>query len=166
MLPKDVIPEERIRLAYPAASKKRALETVADLLASGQSSFSAAVVFEKLLERERLGSTGLANGIALPHARFQGVSKASGAFLRLEEGIDFDAVDEQPVDLIFALLVPENATQEHLDLLAHLASLFRDPEFCSRIRQAHTVEEVHSLLTTGSDDVAPDSSTGSVRLPA
>lgn len=167
MLPKEVITQERINLSHPAASKKKALEAAAELLASGQSSLSAAFVFEKLLERERLGSTGLANGIALPHARTQGISNASGAFIRLEAGVDFDSVDEQPVDLIFALLVPEHATQEHLDLLANLASLFRDPYLCNQIRQAETPEEILYLLTASQDDdPASDNSSGSVRLPA
>ena len=136
MLPRDVISEDQVYLSHPATSKKKALEAAADLLASAESSLSAALVFEKLLERERLGSTGLANGIALPHARTQGVTRASGAFLRLQEAVDFDSVDEQPVDLIFALLVPEHATQEHLDLLGNLARLFRDPYICNQFRQA------------------------------
>lgn len=167
MLPKDVINKEQVCLGHPAASKKKALEAAADLLASGQNTLSAALIFEKLLERERLGSTGLANGIALPHARAQGLTQARGAFLTLDTGVDFDAMDEKPVDLIFALLVPDNATQEHLNLLAALAGLFRDPHLCKQIREASTIDQIIHLLTESPDNnAASDNSPGSVRLPA
>ncbi|MCW8908198.1 MAG: PTS sugar transporter subunit IIA, partial [Sedimenticola sp.] len=92
--------------------------------------------FDKLLERERLGSTGLGNGIALPHARMAGVGEARGAFVQLQSKADFDAIDRQPVDLVFGLLVPEQATEEHLQLLARLATLFSDDSFCERLRKA------------------------------
>jgi len=136
MFPADFLTVERISAANPAASKKRVLEEIAGLLASASEELSQGAVFDKLLERERLGSTGLGNGIALPHARMAGVSEARGAFLQLQSKADFDAIDRQPVDLVFGLLVPEQATEEHLQLLARLATLFSDNSFCERLRKA------------------------------
>lgn len=136
MFPANFISVERISAANPAASKKRVLEEVAGLLASASEELNQGSVFDKLLERERLGSTGLGHGIALPHARVAGVTEARGAFVQLQTGADFDALDKQPVDLVFGLLVPEEATEEHLQLLAKLATLFSDEAFCKRLRKA------------------------------
>ncbi len=136
MFPANFISVERISAANPAASKKRVLEEVAELLASSSDELTQGNVFDKLLERERLGSTGLGHGIALPHARVAGVTEARGAFVQLQSAADFDALDQQPVDLVFGLLVPEEATEEHLQLLAKLATLFSDQAFCQRLRQA------------------------------
>ncbi len=136
MFPVNFLTVERISAANPAASKKRVLEEVAKLLASTSEELTQGAVFEKLLERERLGSTGLGQGIALPHARMAGVEEACGAFIQLESKADFDAIDQQPVDLVFGLLVPEEATEAHLQLLAKLATLFSDSNFCDRLRQA------------------------------
>jgi len=140
MFPDDLLSGNRIRLASGASSKKRVLEEVAELFATSVPELTPEKarekVFNKLLERERLGSTGLGQGIALPHARMKGISEARGALLRLKSGIDFDAIDGQPVDLVFALLVPEQATDQHLQLLAMLAARFSDPEPCRHIRDA------------------------------
>ncbi len=136
MIPDDFLTLDRIRLDNGAGSKKRVLEEVAGLLAAAVPGLSPEQVFDKLLERERLGSTGLGQGIALPHARMKGVSESRGALLRLAKGVEFDAIDGQPVDLVVGLLVPEQATDEHLQLLASLASRFSDPAQCERLRQA------------------------------
>jgi PTS system nitrogen regulatory IIA component len=136
MFPANFISAERISAANPAGSKKRILEELAGLLATASEELNQGTVFDKLLERERLGSTGLGHGIALPHARVAGVTQARGAFLQLQSGADFDAMDGQPVDLVFGLLVPEAATEEHLQLLAKLATLFSDEAFCQRLREA------------------------------
>jgi len=140
MFPDNLLSNDRIRFASQATSKKRALEEVAELFATSVPELTPEKakeqVFSKLLERERLGSTGLGQGIALPHARMKGISEARGALLRLTSGIDFDAIDGQPVDLVFALLVPDQATDQHLQLLAMLAARFSDPEQCRRIREA------------------------------
>lgn len=146
MLPQGFLQPRQISLSHPAASKKKALEAVSELLASGGGMLTADLIYEQILERERLGSTGLTHGIALPHARMKGLSQAKGAFLRLHRGVDFDALDDQPVDLIFALLVPESSTQEHLDLLAKLAGMFNDASLCEQIRQAAEVERILNLL--------------------
>ncbi|HHH38829.1 MAG TPA: PTS sugar transporter subunit IIA, partial [Sedimenticola sp.] len=134
---------ERVSAHHPAGSKKRLLEAAGALLAGAVEGLEPGQVFERLLERERLGSTGMGQGIALPHARMAGVERAVGTLIQLDKGIDFDAIDGQPVDLVFALLVPEQATGEHLDILAGLARLFSDPAFASRLREA---EDAAGLL--------------------
>ncbi len=150
MFPDDLLSSDRIRLDSHAGSKKRVLEEVAELFAPAVPGMalekSGEKVFNKLLERERLGSTGLGQGIALPHARMPGITEARGALLRLAAGIDFDAIDGQPVDLVFALLVPEQATDQHLQLLAMLATHFSDPQRCQRLREATDPEAVLRLF--------------------
>jgi nitrogen PTS system EIIA component len=104
------------------------------------------MVFERLLERERLGSTGLGHGVALPHARVKEVSEVLGAFIRTARGVDYDASDGEPVDLAFALLVPETATEEHLQLLAHLAGRFSEAATRANLRKADSPAAILDLL--------------------
>lgn len=146
MLTPDLIPPERIRCGVQVASKKRLIETLAELLATAHPRLQTATVFEHLIERERLGSTGLGHGIALPHARIEHISQAVGAFVQTVQGVDYDAADGQPVDLAFALLVPETANEEHLRLLAHLATLFSNPEVRARLRAAQGSDQVLAAL--------------------
>ncbi len=146
MLMPELITPERIRCGVEVASKKRLIETLAELLASGHPRLQAESVFEHLIERERLGSTGLGYGVALPHARMTQVGEAIGSFVRTTHGIDYDAVDGQPVDLAFALLVPDTANDEHLRLLAHLATLFSDPNIRAQLREARANEEILRVL--------------------
>jgi PTS system nitrogen regulatory IIA component len=146
MLPQGILELVNISVADPASSKKRILEKAAQLLAANTEEPAAEQIFERLLERERLGSTGLAGGVALPHARMPGIHESRGAFLRLQEPVDFDALDGQPVDLVFALLVPEEATEEHLQLLARLAAMFNDKELRDQLRVAEA-EEALAILT-------------------
>ncbi|QIK39055.1 PTS IIA-like nitrogen regulatory protein PtsN [Caldichromatium japonicum] len=147
MMPELIAPE-RIRCALEVASKKRLIETLAELLASAHPRLQTETVFEHLIERERLGSTGLGYGVALPHARIAQISDAVGAFVRTNRGIDYDATDGQPVDLAFALLVPDTANDEHLRLLAHLATLFSDPDIRAQLRKATSSDEVLRVLNT------------------
>jgi len=142
MFPPDFIDAERIGCRLDIGSKKRVLERLGELLASGAPDLSPEQVFEHLLERERLGSTGLGHGIALPHARMPEVEKAVGAFVQLHEGVDFDAIDDRPVDLAFALLVPQEATEEHLQLLAKLAAMFSNEMLCKNLRNAADAAEL------------------------
>lgn len=142
MFSEDFINSDRISCGNPATSKKRALQSLGELLAQSTPELSPNDTFDKLLERERLGSTGLGHGIALPHARVTGIDQAYGALIQLETSVDFDAIDNQPVDLIFGLLVPESATKEHLQLLAHLASMFSNAGFSEKLRQATQPEEI------------------------
>ena len=142
MFPPDFIDADRIGCRLEVASKKRVLEHLGGLLASSAPNLMSEAVFDRLLERERLGSTGLGHGIALPHARMPEVKKAVGAFVQLVDGVDFDAVDDQPVDLAFALLVPQEATEEHLQLLAKLAAMFNNTQFCDMLREAGDQQQI------------------------
>jgi len=104
-------------------------------------------ILESLLQRERLGSTGLGKGIAIPHARVADCKQTLAAFLHVEQGIDYDAMDKKPVDLFFALIVPEDATQEHLEFLAQLAEMFNSNDFCQKLRETDDCREKYTLLS-------------------
>jgi PTS system nitrogen regulatory IIA component len=142
----DLITVDRIACDSEATSKKRALELVSALIARGETGLGEAEVFDSLLARERLGSTGLGHGVALPHGRVKTSDRTVGAFVRLKSGVDFDAVDREPVDLLFAMLVPEHSTDEHLELLAHLAEMFSDADMRRKLREAADAEAVKSLI--------------------
>lgn len=128
-------------------SKKRVLEYLSQLIAARQNDLTPTEVFENLVARERLGSTGLGHGVAIPHARVKNLDGPVCAFVRLKQGVDFDAMDSQPVDLLCALLVPEKSTEEHLELLALLAEMFSDAEYCQQLRSSGNEEELHELLS-------------------
>jgi PTS system nitrogen regulatory IIA component len=146
MFPDGFITEKRIGANLEASSKKRVLEQLGQRLAETVPALTQDMVFDALLERERLGSTGLGKGIALPHARMTQVAKAVAAFIQLPKGVDFDAIDGQPVDLAFAMLVPKEATQEHLQLLAQLAKMFSDSDFCNALRHADSAKKLLQLI--------------------
>ena len=128
-------------------SKKRALEYLAELLAKESSKADAFEIFQHLTEREKLGSTSLGHGVAIPHARTSDSDRAIGAFIKLEHGIDFDSPDNQPTDLLFALMVPEHYTDEHLEILSELASRFSDEGLCHSLRTSSDSEELYKRLT-------------------
>jgi PTS system nitrogen regulatory IIA component len=146
MFPPHFIVAGRIGDSLEINSKKRLLQILGELLASADPGLSPECVFERLLERERLGSTGLGHGVALPHARMKEVTEAVGAFVRLREGVDFDAVDDEPVDLAFALLVPAEANEMHLQLLSQLASIFSDERLRQELRRAVSREQILALM--------------------
>ena len=146
MFPENFLTLDRISLKSGAGSKKRILEETGALLASAIPGLTSEQVFDKLLERERLGSTGLGQGIALPHARIEGVETACGALIRLQSGVDFDAMDDKAVDIVFGLMVPQQATEEHLQLLAKLATLFSNKKFCTRLRAIDNSREMLELI--------------------
>jgi PTS system nitrogen regulatory IIA component len=127
----------------PGVSKKRIFETAASFICEDQSTFEADEVYSKLLARERLGSTALGDGIAIPHCRVSSCEEAVGTLITLDQGIDFDAPDNAAVDILFLLLVPEEAQQEHLNILAGLAQLLSQHEFCQNLRAAHSNEELY-----------------------
>ena len=143
----DILTRERVLCNVNLASKKAALETLANLMAAADNTLSSHQAFDSLLARERLGGTGLGNGVALPHGRVQNRVATTAAFVKLQQGVDYDAVDRQPVDLIFALLVPEDSTQEHLQILAQLAGMFDQPAFLARLRQEDSGITLYQLLT-------------------
>ncbi len=151
MFPNGFLLQERIGCNVEAASKKRVLEQLGQRLAESVPELTQDLVFDALLERERLGSTGLGKGIALPHARMALVDHAMGAFIKLNEGVDFDAIDGEPVDLAFAMLVPEEATDEHLQMLSTLAHMFSDSAFCTQLRQAESDQELFRLIIRRED---------------
>ncbi len=143
----DILDASRIVCGVEKSSKKAALEATATLLASASDSLSQGQVFDTLLSRERLGSTGLGNGIALPHGRLKNGDMTIGAFVRLKSGIDYDATDKQPVDILFALLVPEESTEEHLQILARIAEKFSQADLQTKLRTEDNIEALFALLT-------------------
>ena len=144
----DILTVERIAIDVDANSKKGVLEELARLAASGPpEELTPAQAFDGLIGRERLGSTGLGNGIAIPHGRIDHLTATRGAFLRSSKPIDFDAIDGEPVDLFFALFVPADTTEEHLAVLSMLAESFSDQRIVDRLRTLDSRESIHALLT-------------------
>jgi len=142
----DLLTPARVLAGAKATSKKRLLEQLAQLLAEGDADRERAL-FDSLCQRERLGSTGLGHGVAIPHGRTSALEVATGVFVRLSEPVDFGASDGQPVDLIFALAVPEHFTQQHLVLLSQLAEMFADETFRDRLRAAADTEALFHLVS-------------------
>ena len=145
----DFLSLERIRLDVDATSRKRVLETLGALLAGADETLSERLVSNGLFAREKLGSTGIGFGVAIPHARIPQLGRALGAFLKVEHGIDFDAPDGRPVDLIFALAVPEESTEEHLEILAVLAKQLSVERLREQLRSARSPQEAWALLCDG-----------------
>ena len=141
-----LLANENIVLDLDASSKKRVFEHVGLLFENNQGIASSAV-FESLFAREKLGSTGLGQGIAIPHGRIKGLKGATGAFLRLAAPVPFDSPDGRPVSLLFVLLVPEQATEQHLQILSELAEKFSDPTCREGLSNAASAEEIRQLLT-------------------
>ncbi|MDR9436579.1 MAG: PTS IIA-like nitrogen regulatory protein PtsN [Thiohalophilus sp.] len=143
----DFLSPERVVCGSSASSKKRVLELLSELLATDQQEADSTEIFESLISRERLGGTGIGYGVAIPHGRLKNCDHATAAFVQLKQPIDFDAIDKQPVDLLFALIVPEESSEEHLKLLAMLAGMFNDDEFRQRARQCPNNDSMHQLLS-------------------
>ena len=141
----SLLPAANILLDVDAASKARLFEAVGALLEANHR-LPHDIVVDSLLAREKLGSTGLGQGIAIPHGRIKGLAEAQGAFVRLKHPIPFDAPDAKPVAQIFVLLVPEHATEQHLQLLSELAQMFSDRRFRDRIADAADVATLHALF--------------------
>lgn len=137
---------EAVKVVSSASSKKRLLQDVADL-ASAAYGLEALVANESLVEREGLGPTGVGNGVALPHARMDGLTEVVGTFILLERPVDFDAVDRQPVDLVFALFAPKDAGAEHLKSLAAVSRTLRDAAVCSKLRANPDPATLYMILT-------------------
>ncbi len=130
----------------PVSSKKRLFEQ-AGLLFENQDGIARSVVFESLFARERLGSTALGQGVAIPHGRIKSLKEAQGALLRLAQPVPFDAPDGQPVGLVFVLLVPEKATEKHLQILSELAQMFSDKALRDAMAHAPDAAALHQLVT-------------------
>ena len=141
----DILPLQNILLDLDVGSKKRLFEQ-AGLALENEAGVPRSEVFDCLFAREKLGSTGLGQGVAIPHGRHACVKKATGAFIRTKEPVAFHAPDGKPVSLIFTLLVPENATGEHLEILSKLAGRFSQKAVREALMSATSAEEVRKLL--------------------
>jgi PTS system nitrogen regulatory IIA component len=144
LTPNAVIPGLR------SGSKKQSLQDLAKIAAQ-ITGVDERQIFEVLLERERLGTTGVGNGIAIPHGKLAGLDRLYGVFARLDKPIDFEAMDEQPVDLMFLLLAPEGAGADHLKALARVSRQLRDGAFCDKLRGSDSRDALYALLTQDSD---------------
>jgi len=125
-----------------APSKKRIIENLSQLLARNTKTTSADTIFQALFERERLGSTGLGKGVAIPHARIPGINHTIAAMMTLASPVSYDSADNKSVDIVFGLLVPEDENEQHLEQLAQLVTLFRDPKICTTLRKANSAAQV------------------------
>ncbi len=131
------------------------MDLLSELLATGQPALGAGAIAASLIEREELCSTGLCRGVAIPHGRLKNCTRATGAFLKLEQGVDFNATDRKPVDMLFAFIVPEQHIDEHLEILALLAHLFSDRELCAQLRRSTQASDVFELMSHWQAQHAP-----------
>lgn len=142
----NLIKIDQIQLNNPASSRKKALEAISQIMTDNYPEYNTNKVFETLVERERLGSTGIGHGVALPHGRLTECTDTVGVFISLSEGVDYDSIDKEPVKLLFALLIPDHSTEEHLQILAKLAKFFRDPVNRQKLENATSSETVYNLI--------------------
>lgn len=144
----DILTPECVLVSVRATSKKQALQELARQ-ASHATGIAERTIFDVLLERERLGTTGVGRGIAIPHGKLPELDRLFGVFATLDQPVDFDSVDDQPVDLVFLLLAPESAGADHLKALARISRLMRDPGLCDRLRTVSDPGELFKLITAG-----------------
>lgn len=149
----DVLKLEAIRVTNSVTSKKRLFQDLAELAAAAHG-IDADLAVDALQERESLGPTGVGHGVALPHARLDGIEKVCGAFIRLEKPFDYGSVDRAPVDLVFALFAPRDAGVEHLKALALVSRTLRDPATCNKLRANEETEKLFAILTAHPDSKA------------
>lgn len=136
---------QRIFLDTEISSKKKLLELIAITVAE-QTDSPQSCIYNGLLDRERLGSTGLGQGFAVPHARLSDLDQTLGCFFRLKDAVNFEAPDNLPVDLVFTIIIPEEATEEHLMILSSLANIFSKPDVCEAIRNAQSSDEITRII--------------------
>lgn len=142
----EIIKPESVIAKLKATSKKQALQELATC-ASGVTSIQERDIFDVLIERERLGTTGVGNGVAIPHGKLPELKKLHGFFAKLDNPINFDSIDDRPVDLIFLLLAPENAGADHLKALAKISRVLRDEKMCQKLRGSDSSEAIFAMLT-------------------
>jgi len=142
----DILSPESVVSNLKVTSKKQALQELSKRIAD-LAELENRDVFEILLDREKLGTTGVGNGIAIPHGKLEHLDKLHGLFARLERPVEFDSIDERPVDLIFLLLAPESAGADHLKALAQVSRLLRDKSMCEKLRGSDSAEALYALLT-------------------
>ncbi len=143
----SLLSRQRVSIGLPVANKESLFTKVGALLHEGAGEVDTDLAAAALVAREQLGSTGIGGGVALPHGRVKGLTAAIGAFCTLQSTLDFDAIDQKPVNMVFALLVPEEASDEHLKILAELAGLFSNKAWRERLLAARTSEELYDRLT-------------------
>lgn len=141
-----IIRPAAVKVMANVSSKKRLFQELGEIVASAYG-LDADAAFNALQEREALGPTGVGHGVALPHARMPGLEKVVGAFVRIEKPLDFDAVDRQPVDLVFALFAPDGSGVEHLKALALVSRTMRDAAICAKLRANDDPDTLHTILT-------------------
>jgi len=151
---KDFISEEGMVFAPSVTSKKAALEKLSESLAYQNSDLSKNKVLDALLAREKLGSTSLGEGVAIPHCRMHDLDSIYVAMLKLEEGIEYEAIDEKPVYFLFSLIVPEDANEDHLELLANLAELLDNEPLRNSIQNSSNAKELHQILSQDPKNLA------------
>jgi PTS system nitrogen regulatory IIA component len=149
----DLVAPKAIIPALKVNNKKQAMQELS-ARAAGLTGQSERVIFDILMQREKLGSTGVGNGIAIPHGKLPNLGKLFGLFARLDRPIDFEALDGQPVDLIFLLLAPEGAGADHLKALARVARLLRDADVAHKLRQSRDAEALYAVLALPSASAA------------
>ena len=149
----DIVAQDAVIPALKVNGKKQAIQEIA-ARAAALSGHNERVIFETLLQREKLGSTGIGHGIAIPHGKLPKLDKLFGLFARLHRPIDFESLDGQPVDLIFLLLAPEGAGADHLKALAQVARLLRDPDIAHKLRESRDAEALYAVLTLPSSAAA------------
>ncbi|MFZ1815210.1 MAG: PTS IIA-like nitrogen regulatory protein PtsN [Rhizobiaceae bacterium] len=142
----DLLGPGDIIAALKSSSKRQLLQDLSEK-AEAKTGIPARQIFDTLLQRERLGSTGVGNGIAIPHGKLPGLTKISAIFARLDKAIDYEALDDQPVDIIFLLLAPEGAGADHLKALARIARVMREPDMVSKLRHTSEANALYALLT-------------------
>ena len=142
----DLLTPNAILPSLHAQSKKQVLQEVC-AAAARLTLRSEREIFDTLLQRERLGSTGVGQGVAIPHGKLRGLDRLVGVFARLSRPVDFDSLDDQPVDLVFVLLAPEGAGADHLKALARIARILRDPAMAQKLRTAQDASGIYSVLT-------------------
>lgn len=142
----DIIAPDAVAIANDVNSKKRALEELATLLAQQCEGVAARDIFTALINREKLGSTGLGSGVGIPHGRIGGATKAVGAVIKLPSSIDFESVDRQGVDLLFGLVVPKEATTEHLQILAGIAEICQNDDLVESLRTATDAAALYAKI--------------------
>ncbi len=149
----EIIEPDRIIPELKASDKKGVLEELAELVAARNPSIDKDALVKVLLEREKLGSTGIGDGVAIPHGKLNGVSEPIISFGRSTKGLDFDSMDEQPVYIFFLLIAPENSAGIHLKVLAKIAKLLKNSSFRKRLMEAKTREELYEIIIHGDEEL-------------
>ena len=145
----DILTPECTQHSAPAGSKKRVLEYLSHFVADKTQTIEVDTLYQQLLAREKLGSTGLGSGVAIPHCRVSGCDEIRAALLQLEEPVDFDSIDDKPVDIVFALIVPDEQNDVHLQVLSSIAQLLQEDDNLQKLRNADSNEKLYQAVTVG-----------------